>query len=185
MKISDLKPLSDSQLISLAKKIGDELHGNSTSGLIFSAEIKRMTFTEYANHQDDPSNPTVDTFDYVFYPSTGKGLDASDDVLTKEHVDKDGQIYLAGAEGVLILSEPFSTVKPKEEFDQQQFAAFTKEVVKHFPSAMITDEDKYGRIFAYSGRKLVGQFQNRNDRTDNKAGWLVYNDSNTLAKHNW
>jgi hypothetical protein len=49
-----------------------------------------------------------DTFHYVFFPSTGKGIDAADtySLLDPRMRETDGHVYLAGSEGVIIVTLP-------------------------------------------------------------------------------
>lgn len=53
----------------------------------------------------DPEDAEVDTFMYVFYPSTGKGRDVADTSKIKDPTlrDTDGLLYLAGANGVFVV----------------------------------------------------------------------------------
>jgi len=176
MKIHELfESFSDKDLIALAKSIGEKMYGTSHTGLLFQPSIKREAFDEYASASDG----YVDTYDFVFFPSTGKGLDAADTKLSKKHVDKDGKIYIGGANGVVVLSNPFKKVK--HEFPTAEFEKFKSETLKYYPKATFKKPDKWDRVFAYVGDKMCAQFTARNDRTNNKPGWLVHDHTD----HNW
>lgn len=94
--------LGPKSLRKIGKEAGERLYGGSSSGLIFGKGAKKMKFADYV---DDEVGPLVDTFDYVFKPSTGEGIEAADQMLSKAHVDVDGNIYLGGAEGILVLTD--------------------------------------------------------------------------------
>lgn len=188
MKIVDLfenKGFSDKALIDIARKAGEKLYGSSHTGLVFKDHVKRMTYADYlAQEDDDSGKATVDTYDYVFFPSTGKGVDAADDFLTKKHVDKDGNIYLGGSEGVTVLSDPFKKGDAKG-FDDSEFEPFKKLLFKKFPNAKLSEPDRWNRVFARDGDTLVGQYASRVEHTNNQPGWLVYDHKKTYGSHNW
>jgi len=50
----------------------------------------------------------VDTFSYVFFPSTGKGLDAADEyhLFDRRIREKDGKVYLGSDEGTMVITLP-------------------------------------------------------------------------------
>jgi hypothetical protein len=84
------------------------------SGLLWSPEIRTMTAAKaYGIGGGTGEGMTwgesyIDTFSYVFFPSTGKGLDAADTVRVNSSRlrEKDGKVYCAGSEGILILTFP-------------------------------------------------------------------------------
>jgi hypothetical protein len=109
---------STKELYDAAQKAGEKLFGTKeVGGLIF---VKGNTPPEYANLSTVPAaesakadalsgkknDPAVDDFEYVFHPSSGKGLDVSGSSLredaSKSWVDKDGKIYLySGTNGTI------------------------------------------------------------------------------------
>lgn len=177
---------SDERLIHIAQKAGETLFGSSSSGLVFLPEIRRLSYADYENSSEDGA--VVDTFDYVFFPSSGRGIDASEEKLSKKHVDVDGKIYLGGASGVTVISDPFVTNTKNQDVPTKELARFKAEVLSHFPKATFTAIDKWGRIFAYVGSEMRGQFMSKNGHSDANAGkpaWLIHDDSKTIGEFNW
>lgn len=195
MKLQHLFEHSDRQLIDLAKKIGQQMYGSSHSGLVFRDQVKTMQYSKYVGDQEEP---TVDTYDYVFFPSSGKGLDAADQEFTKDMVDTDGKIYIAGSNGVVILTNPFE--KSSDDLDTDyldEFEKFKKEVLKHYPNATFSKTGNTGFQADLPNQKMVAQFAFKNgfnNKMDaNKPAWLIsklkpdntIDWENTLAKSNW
>jgi hypothetical protein len=172
---------TDKQLVSIAKAAGTQLYGRS---LMFKSRLERISYEEYVKRSED-AGPVVDTFHYVFYPSTGEGVDCADTKFTKKHVDTDGKIYVAGVDGVYVLSDPFKKTKGKPKIDQTEYNRFLAALKKSFPDASVKPVDKWERIFAYNGAKMVGQFLNRGVASSGSAAWLVHDGHTTIAKHNW
>lgn len=183
---------SDKELIAVARQAGEKMFGTSHTGLVFRNKVTHMSYADYLHRQENEDEgedkAVVGTYEYVFYPSNGKGEDASDDVLTKKHVDKDGNIYIGGADGVFVLSDPFQK-KAGPKFDDSELEAFKRKLLKAFPKATLKSPDKWNRVFAYVDKEMVGQYLSQNDRTDNKPGWLVHNPKekfgDAYAMHNW
>lgn len=184
-EISDSKIISDEDLFKMAKSIGTKMYGSSHSGLILLKKITRLDYSDYVRN----SNDFIDTYDYVFFPSSKRGLDVADQRFNKDMIDTDGKIYVAGSNGIFVLSNPFKKKTSKTDFPDIEFNNFKKAVVKYFPKASITDLDKYDRIFAYDNRKLIGQFLVKKDFGDvgvNQPAWLIHEpNGNTLKKFNW
>ena len=98
------KKYSDKELGTIARKAGEKLYGTSSSGLLLDTNVERMSYEDYKESMGGEAS--VDTFDYVIFPSTGSGIDAADEDLSARHMDVDGKIYLAGSNGILVISNP-------------------------------------------------------------------------------
>ena len=175
--------LSDSSLIKIAKDVGQKLYGNDTSGLLFEPKIERLTYSEYV----DNGGSEIDTFDYVFFPSSKTGLDAADTKITKKYVDKDGKIYIAGARGVFVLTDPF--VKQKKVVhppDEKIFDEWKKALTKRFPGVAIPKPDKNGAYFPKFNGHLVGQYYSNNESSGIRAnsGLVMSVDPNDFSDKN-
>jgi GNAT superfamily N-acetyltransferase/2'-5' RNA ligase len=92
------------------------LYFMSKSGRVYlpvSLAKQVATISIPSTGQKDTLSPwafiTVDTFKYVFFPSTGKGIDAADDyhIFDPRLREKDGKVYMTGNdEGTLIVTLP-------------------------------------------------------------------------------
>jgi hypothetical protein len=188
MNIIEIFERSDSQLIAIAKKIGTKLFGKSHSGLVFNDSVRHMSYDDYVSESGDDFEGEIGTYEYVFFPSTGKGLDCSDQKISKEMVDADGKIYIGGSDGVKVISDPFKSSMSTKKFPTEMVERFKKEVFKHFKDAKIDDKDEFGQIFAYDSKgKMIGQFIEKKTFGKNvgQPGWLVFDGENTLANENW
>ena len=202
MKISELlnesQGWTDAELIKIAREVGEKMYGKSNSGLVFDDKVTRKSFAEYTSEEE--GKPTLDTFDYIFYPSSKKGKEAADTSYKASYADTDGNIYVAGRRGVFVLSPPFKKGKPvvDEKAVEEQLAAFKKALLKHWPEATFKDGDKYnkGAVYGYSktpwgDSEMVGQFYPRgNAERGGKPSWYVHDTEkrwggNSPASHNW
>lgn len=190
MKLTDLfEGFSNAELVSIAKNVGEELFGKSSSGLIFLNKVKTMPFSDYLSEDGEA---VVDTFDFVFFPSSKTGVDVSDEKLTEQHIDKDGKIYIGGADGVKVLTDPFKNVQDEQVFPKEIFDRFKVEVSKYFKDVTFSESDKWGRVFGYHNGQMVAQFCTKNEYSKehlNQPCWLIYdpkvNPLKTFSEYNW
>jgi hypothetical protein len=187
MKISEIfENVSDKKLFLIAQSAGNKLYGQSHSGLILTNNVTHQLYADYIQNSDTAN---VDTYDYIFFPSTGKGLEAADSPFDSTMVDIDDKIYLAGSNGIFVLSEPFKNNSSVKVFPDDDFQIFKRTVLKHFSDSTFSELDKFDRIFAHSGAHMIGQFLVRKDFGQtglNKPAWLVYNpNGKTIKKMNW
>lgn len=114
MKLYEIKSLKTAkELLKIAKAVGEKLYGSSHTGLVFDDE--GFNIVSAKEMLDNSDFDVVDTYDYVFFPSTGEGLDAADDkkimdpstddkkIMDPSIRDKDGLLYLGGADGVKVV----------------------------------------------------------------------------------
>jgi hypothetical protein len=110
---SSAKGLSsaDKALANVARSAGEKLYGkggtnhDSGSGLeIDDKTVERGSVKQYLGGSD---TKTYDTFDYVFKPSTGKAYDVADTPIRASHADVDGKIYVAGSQGIFVITSGF------------------------------------------------------------------------------
>lgn len=108
---------TDSELVKIAKDVGTKLYGKSHSGLIIDPTVHHIKYSNYIKDTEHNGDEPwiIDTYSYIFFPSTGKGLDDSDEPFSEKHVDVDGNIYIAGASGIYILENPTKFKKLKED----------------------------------------------------------------------
>lgn len=90
---------------------------------------KQKCLIAFPNTEDKKDNLAdwessfVDTFSYVFFPSTGKALDAAD----KFHLfdprirETDGKVYLAGAEGISEVTLPANAYQVLKELKKRGY----------------------------------------------------------------
>ncbi len=115
---------SDLSLMKQAIKAGLKLFGTHASGLVIdTTSVVRGGLQKFYGGPIESAasggmGKSFGTFDYIFFPSTGRGLDVSDESIDPaKHADIDGKIYVAGGEdggGVFILTLPknFKPDKP-------------------------------------------------------------------------
>ena len=103
------------ELFDAAKKAGESLFKNHHTGLVFGAESPddldfektSLKKQQQGDDDDDDELDYVDEYEYVFFPSTGKGLDVSSESwkkAKKSWVDKDGNIYTCWAGDSIIVT---------------------------------------------------------------------------------
>jgi len=152
MKITEIlteaQSFSDAQLIKIAREVGERAYGSSHTGLVFSDEIKKMTWSEWLDDMDSTGTPEVDTYDYVFFPSSKKIRDAADTKVKKTDVDIDGKLYIGGADGVKVISDPFIKVKIEHIPDPSELEKWKQRVLHHYSDAVFDKTVKYGMIQA-------------------------------------
>lgn len=95
-------PYSKKQLGDAARLAGERMFGSSSSGLVIDRirTVKRQKLSVLIAEQQ-----YVDEYEYVFFPSTGTGFDASSEYwanANEEWKDVDGRIYTAYADTVYI-----------------------------------------------------------------------------------
>jgi hypothetical protein len=93
---------ADMALLNMAEKSGAKLYGKDL--IIDEKTVERGSVKQYMGGGDGKS---FDTFDYVFKPSTGKAYDVADSPINASHADVDGKIYVAGANGVFVITSGF------------------------------------------------------------------------------
>lgn len=86
-----------------AEAAGHKLFDSHRSGLIFSGDIKVVSIKKYRSYNEG----NYDTFDYVFKP---KPIDLADDEVKESHAVA-GVIYVAGADGITLITLPGVKVK--------------------------------------------------------------------------
>jgi len=97
------------QITKAALQAGEKLFAKHNSGFLMG-EIGRIDHFKFSSLQElDPEeggSAFVDDFEYLFYPSTGRGKDVSGELwrdAKRSWVDVDGNIYAAWAEGVITI----------------------------------------------------------------------------------
>jgi hypothetical protein len=147
---------SDS-LKSLARSIGEKMYGNSHTGFVFSDKFSIMKLSDIESESE-----FVDTYDFVFFPSTKKGLEAADKYkLDDEKLrDKDGFLYLAGADGVKVVY--FGKVKPKIKITKNE--------------KLSQDEWKKQMSAKYSDVEFVRKIERTDAMVDNKVASFWFDD---------
>lgn len=126
MKLYEIKSLKTAkELLKIAKAAGEKLYGSSHTGLVFDDE--GFNIFSAKEMLDNSDFDVVDTYDYVFFPSTGEGLDAADDkkIMDPSIRDKDGHLYLGGADGVKVVyfdEKPTFTQLPAQQSASKETA---------------------------------------------------------------
>lgn len=146
--------LTADKLKSMARTMGEKLYGDSHTGFMYSDKINVFKISEIESESE-----YVDTFDFVFFPSTGKSIDAADKYkLTDEKLrDVDGFLYLAGADGVKIIY--FGKTKPKIKIPKSSSVRMSedewkKKVLEKQPNVEFVR--KIGRTDAMIDGKVAG-----------------------------
>jgi hypothetical protein len=101
------------ELFDAAKKAGTSLFKKHHTGLVFGAEepddldFEKTSLKKQQSVDEDEEGDYVDEYEYVFFPSTGKGLDVSSESwkkAKKSWADKDGNIYTCWAGDSIIIT---------------------------------------------------------------------------------
>jgi hypothetical protein len=101
------------ELFDAAKKAGQSLFKDHHTGLVFGSEspddldFEKVSLKKQQQSDDDDEPDYVDEYEYVFFPSTGKGLDVSSESwkkAKKKWADKDGNIYTCWAGDSIIVT---------------------------------------------------------------------------------
>lgn len=156
-----------------AIKAGKSLYGKDSSGLLYEKNnlVQHANLSEVKVVRGDPMNyegeakneaatATVDTFEYVFDPETGKGIDVSEEAIRAkgagrdangvkpEWVSRDGNIYIAHSDqGIRVIhtgndkphgapvDRTFKKETPQERFQRDREARYLRE-----PTLKIADQ---------------------------------------------
>ncbi len=102
----------------IAEQAGHVLFDSHPSGLAFApvTKVHFVNLSDLQSENEEEGAGTIDTWEYIFFPSTGKGLDVSDDSwkdADQSWVDKDGKIYSYWAEGEIRVVEVDVPLKRK------------------------------------------------------------------------
>jgi len=181
--------LSNAQLISIARSVGNKMFGKSSSGFVFVPKVNRLTKSEFLDRDD---SGTIGTFEFVFFPSKKTGIDVADSELKPSYADIDGNIYIAGAAGVFVIQTSSTKSKQNDIEVEQSYERFKNVLAEKLPNAVIVAPDKRKLVFAYLDdkmNKMVGQFNPSKDFSENGKGkpcWLVIDSEYvTLGEENW
>lgn len=135
-KVDDSLPttkFSNKELETAAKKAGHSLFDKHRSGLLWGGNTKVEKTNTYRILKELVENVGEDAgmfeffgagdFEFVFMPSTGKGVDSSGrmhNFVTDAHkmADKDGNIYLCDNTDETLIRVVKPVIKSKKQFDE-------------------------------------------------------------------
>ncbi len=111
----------------VARKAGEALFSKHRSGLVMSPITKvehyNLSELQKPDEEMDAESHTLDEYEYVFYPSTGKGKDVAGygwDEAKESWKDTDGNIYTVWGEGVLTVVKPDVEMTPKKKAPREE-----------------------------------------------------------------
>ena len=139
MKLHEIVQIkySDSQLLVIAKQVGEKLFGSSHSGLILGNDVVRCTYEDFVSEYVGDDGTEIGTYQYSFLPSSKKGFDTSEKQLDDTPKDTDGNWYLAGESGVFVIGPDQKNVKSEvaQDVPANNLEDWKKEMIKrHGPN---------------------------------------------------
>jgi hypothetical protein len=124
-------PYTKKELFDQAIKAGKSMFGKALD----VGPLKRVVVADLKDlKKGESGHSVVEDYEYVFKPSTGKGLDVSGREWSPSWADKDGHIYSAYEDTVFVIKTPKAKIIHNEASAWDLIASRLEEVLNYNPS---------------------------------------------------